>query len=100
MDKGSVSAAARDSNITQSAVTKRVQRLEISLGTTLIDRRQFGLTEIGQSVAGLHFPFKIWSLQRTSAQLEPVLSSLNHLLMVQLQKRAGSRQRGRTALES
>jgi DNA-binding transcriptional LysR family regulator len=36
---GSVSLAARDLNITQSAVTRRLQRLETSLGTALLDRR-------------------------------------------------------------
>jgi DNA-binding transcriptional LysR family regulator len=36
---GSVSLAARDLNITQSAVTRRLQRLETSLGATLLDRR-------------------------------------------------------------
>ena len=36
---GSLSLAARDLNITQSAVTRRLQRLETSLGTTLLDRR-------------------------------------------------------------
>jgi DNA-binding transcriptional LysR family regulator len=38
-DVGSVSLAARDLNITQSAVTRRLQRLETSLGTALLDRR-------------------------------------------------------------
>jgi DNA-binding transcriptional LysR family regulator len=36
---GSISLAARDLNITQSAVTRRLQRLETSLGTALLDRR-------------------------------------------------------------
>ena len=36
---GSVSLAARDLNVTQSAVTRRLQRLEASLGITLLDRR-------------------------------------------------------------
>jgi DNA-binding transcriptional LysR family regulator len=36
---GSVSLAARDLNVTQSAVTRRLQRLETSLGATLLDRR-------------------------------------------------------------
>jgi DNA-binding transcriptional LysR family regulator len=40
VDKGSVSAAALDLHITQSAVTKRLQRLESSLGATLFDRTQ------------------------------------------------------------
>jgi DNA-binding transcriptional LysR family regulator len=38
-DMGSVSRAARDLNVTQSAVTRRLQRLETSLGITLLDRR-------------------------------------------------------------
>src|SRR5260370_17225298 len=38
-DTGSVSGAARDLNVTESAVTRRLQRLETSLGTTLLDRR-------------------------------------------------------------
>jgi DNA-binding transcriptional LysR family regulator len=51
VDKGSVSAAARDLHITQSAVTKRLQRLEISLGARLVDRTQrpIALTRMGQS---------------------------------------------------
>src|SRR5215469_6117544 len=36
---GSISLAARDLNVTQSAVTRRLQRLETSLGATLLDRR-------------------------------------------------------------
>lgn len=38
-ESGSVSRAAHDLNVTQSAVTRRLQRLETSLGTTLLDRR-------------------------------------------------------------
>lgn len=51
VDRGSVSAAARDLHITQSAVTKRLQRLEASLGAKLFDRTQrpVGLTAAGQS---------------------------------------------------
>jgi DNA-binding transcriptional LysR family regulator len=51
VDKGSVSAAALDLHITQSAVTKRLQRLESSLGVTLFDRTQRPavLTTAGQS---------------------------------------------------
>lgn len=51
VDSGSVSAAARDLHITQSAVTKRLQRLESSLGAKLFDRTQrpVGLTAAGQS---------------------------------------------------
>src|SRR5215467_1791936 len=36
---GSVSAAARELYVTQSAVTRRLQRLETSMGTALLDRR-------------------------------------------------------------
>lgn len=36
---GSISLAAHELNITQSAVTRRLQRLETSLGATLLDRR-------------------------------------------------------------
>lgn len=48
---GSVSLAARDLNITQSAVTRRLQRLETSLGATLLDRRTrpVALTGAGQA---------------------------------------------------
>ncbi|HSE40723.1 MAG TPA: LysR family transcriptional regulator, partial [Acidobacteriota bacterium] len=48
---GTVSDAARDLNITQSAVTRRLQRLESSLGVTLLDRRTrpISLTESGQA---------------------------------------------------
>lgn len=51
VDSGSVSAAARDLHITQSAVTKRLQRLEVSLGAKLFDRTQrpVGLTAAGRS---------------------------------------------------
>jgi DNA-binding transcriptional LysR family regulator len=50
-DTGSVSGAARDLNVTQSAVTRRLQRLETSLGTTLLDRRTrpVMLTGVGQA---------------------------------------------------
>lgn len=51
---GSVSQAARDLNITQSAVTRRVQRLETSLGATLLDRRTRPviLTAAGEAALG------------------------------------------------
>jgi DNA-binding transcriptional LysR family regulator len=51
VDRGSVSAAARDLHVTQSAVTKRLQRLESLLGAKLFDRTQrpVGLTAAGQS---------------------------------------------------
>ena len=38
-DTGSVSLAARNLSVTQSAVTRRLQRLETSLGAKLLDRR-------------------------------------------------------------
>src|SRR5215471_2816292 len=49
-DTGSVSAAARDLNVTQPALTRRLQRLETSLGATLIDRgkRPLALTRTGE----------------------------------------------------
>src|SRR5260370_36987038 len=45
----SVSRAARELHLTQPAVTRRVQRLETSLGVALCDRRRrpFVLTEAG-----------------------------------------------------
>lgn len=50
-ETGSVSQAARDLNVTQSAITRRVQRLETSLGATLLDRgkRPVLVTGVGQS---------------------------------------------------
>ena len=52
IDTGSISRAARDLYITQSAVTRRLQRLETSLGATLLDRRSrpIVLTGTGQCV--------------------------------------------------
>src|SRR5215469_16706921 len=51
-DTGSVSQAARELYVTQSAVTRRLQRLETSLGTALLDRRRrpVVLTGAGQAV--------------------------------------------------
>jgi DNA-binding transcriptional LysR family regulator len=51
VDAGSVSNAARDLFVTQSAVTRRLQRLETSLGTTLLERRTrpIRLTAAGQA---------------------------------------------------
>jgi DNA-binding transcriptional LysR family regulator len=51
-DTGSVSGAATELFLTQPAVTRRLQRLETSLGTPLLDRRRrpFALTEAGQAV--------------------------------------------------
>src|ERR1700730_8012860 len=48
----SVSRAARELHLTQPAVTRRVQRLESSLGVSLCDRRRrpLALTEAGQAV--------------------------------------------------
>lgn len=50
-NSGSVSLAARNLNVTQSAVTRRLQRLESSLGTSLLDRgtRPVRLTRVGQA---------------------------------------------------
>jgi DNA-binding transcriptional LysR family regulator len=50
---GSVSLAARDLNVTQSAVTRRLQRLETSLGTTLLDRRTRPVVLTGAGQAAL-----------------------------------------------
>lgn len=48
-DAGAVSVAARELHLTQSAVTRRVQRLEQAVGAPLVDRRRrpFGLTAAG-----------------------------------------------------
>ena len=50
-DTGSVSHAARELHITQSAVTRRLQRLETSLGAILLDRttRPLRLTAPGRA---------------------------------------------------
>lgn len=50
-DTGSVSLAARDLHVTQSAVTRRLQRLETSLGAVVLDRRTrpITLTAVGQA---------------------------------------------------
>jgi len=50
-DTGSVSLAARDLHVTQSAVTRRLQRLETSLGAVVLDRRTrpITLTVAGQT---------------------------------------------------
>lgn len=50
-DSGSVSLAARDLHITQSAVTRRLQRFEESLGAVVLDRRTrpITLTVAGQA---------------------------------------------------
>jgi DNA-binding transcriptional LysR family regulator len=50
---GSVSLAARDLNVTQSAVTRRLQRLETSLGRTLLDRRTRPVVLTGAGQAAL-----------------------------------------------
>lgn len=51
-ETGSVSHAARQMFVTQPAVTRRLQRLETALGTTLVDRRRrpFSLTATGRTV--------------------------------------------------
>lgn len=50
-DTGSVSLAAQNLHVTQSALTRRLQRLESSLGTVLLDRRTrpVALTGAGQA---------------------------------------------------
>jgi DNA-binding transcriptional LysR family regulator len=50
-DTGSVSLAARDLHVTQSAVTRRLQRLETSLGAVVLNRRTrpITLTVVGQA---------------------------------------------------
>jgi DNA-binding transcriptional LysR family regulator len=52
-DSGSVSLAARDLHVTQSAVTRRLQRLEISLGAELLDRRTRPVSLTGPGQAAL-----------------------------------------------
>jgi DNA-binding transcriptional LysR family regulator len=51
VEAGSVSRAAAELNLTQPAVTRRVQRLEGVVGAPLLDRRRrpFSLTQIGRS---------------------------------------------------
>ncbi len=50
VEAGSVSRAAAELNLTQPAVTRRVQRLEGAVGASLLDRRQrpFALTPVGR----------------------------------------------------
>ena len=50
-ETGSVSGAAHELHVTQSAVTRRLQRLETSLGVTLLDRktRPAALTRAGEA---------------------------------------------------
>jgi DNA-binding transcriptional LysR family regulator len=52
-DSGSVSLAARDLHVTQSAVTRRLQRLETSLGAVVLDRRTRPITLTGAGQAAL-----------------------------------------------
>lgn len=52
-DAGSVSLAASDLYVTQSAVTRRLQRLEASLGTPLLDRRTRPVVLTGAGQAAL-----------------------------------------------
>jgi DNA-binding transcriptional LysR family regulator len=49
VEAGSVSRAAAELNLTQPAVTRRLQRLEGALGAALLDRRRrpFALTRVG-----------------------------------------------------
>lgn len=49
-ESGSISAASRELHLTQPAVSRRIQRLESTLGATLIDRktRPFALTDAGR----------------------------------------------------
>src|SRR5262245_9729353 len=51
-DTGSVSLAAHELSVTQSAVTRRLQRFETSLGTAMLDRRTrpITLTAAGHAV--------------------------------------------------
>src|SRR5919201_5274786 len=51
VDAGSISAAARELHLTQPAVSRRVQRLEGSIGAPLIDRRTrpLALTDAGRA---------------------------------------------------
>jgi DNA-binding transcriptional LysR family regulator len=52
VETGSLQAAGEALSLTQSAVTKRVQKLEARLGTVLLDRGRLGVrpTVLGQSV--------------------------------------------------
>ena len=51
VDNGSISLAANELYLTQPAVTRRVQRLESDMGSTLLDRRRrpFALTAAGRA---------------------------------------------------
>lgn len=51
VESGSVSGAAREMHLTQPAVTRRIQRLEYTVGGSLIDRRKrpFALTDLGRA---------------------------------------------------
>ncbi|MFN2447077.1 MAG: LysR family transcriptional regulator [Vicinamibacterales bacterium] len=66
VEAGSVSAAARELHLTQSAVTRRVQRLERAIGADLIDRR--------------HRPFTLTTTGvRAAEHCRRMLSDVNHL---------------------
>lgn len=54
VDTGSISAAARQLYLTQPAVTRRLQRVEQTVGATLVDRRTrpVGLTDAGRAAIG------------------------------------------------
>ncbi len=51
VDAGSISAAARELHLTQPAVSRRIQRVELALGAPLVDRRKrpFALTDLGRA---------------------------------------------------
>jgi DNA-binding transcriptional LysR family regulator len=60
-------------------------------GLTLAPERIFQASRLRRRlqivrVAGLHFPFTIWSVQRPSAELEPLFAKLNVLLTAALAK--------------
>jgi DNA-binding transcriptional LysR family regulator len=52
VETGSIQAAADALALTQSAATKRIQRLERRLGVTLLDRGRYGVrpTDAGRSL--------------------------------------------------
>jgi DNA-binding transcriptional LysR family regulator len=72
-------------------------------GLTLAPERLYQMSRLRPRlqmlrVAGLHFPFTIWSVQRASAELEPLFGRLNALLQAALAKRPGSRSRRGNAM--
>jgi DNA-binding transcriptional LysR family regulator len=52
VEAGSLSRAAAELNLTQPAVTRRVQRFERTVGASLLDRRRrpFAMTQVGRAV--------------------------------------------------